>query len=215
MTQAEREDPTPAQRWGAALRAAQLARGVPSKSLAAAIGVNPGSVSALRRGLKLPLMETAHRIAEALVTPSLELLAAALRTTRCEVCDRDFIESHRGGYSQKWCSWNCEWTGRYRRRLRISRDDAHERTALWRNVAERRQVAVDAMCRTCEPLGTCKDGGCPLRPVSPLPLVGRVRVPVAARGTIRREDTPERAQHRRAQRAEWARMKRARVETAA
>lgn len=32
------------------------------------------------------------------------------------------------------------------------------------------QMAVDAMCAGCEPLGVCRDGDCALRPVSPLPL---------------------------------------------
>ena len=37
-------------------------------------------------------------------------------------------------------------------------------------------AAIDAMCRSCEPEGTCRDEACALRPVSPLPLArGEVR----------------------------------------
>lgn len=32
------------------------------------------------------------------------------------------------------------------------------------------QEAVDAMCAGCEPSGVCREGDCPLRPVSPFPL---------------------------------------------
>lgn len=48
------------------------------------------------------------------------------------------------------------------------------------------QSAVDAMCADCEPLGVCRDGGCALRAVSPLPLAldgsKRGDVPVEALG---------------------------------
>lgn len=39
-----------------------------------------------------------------------------------------------------------------------------------RHLATHRQ-AVEAMCRGCEPEGRCRDAGCALRPVSPLPLI--------------------------------------------
>ena len=184
---------TPAQRWGAALRAAQEARGVPTRALAEATGLGASLISQLRRGRQVPMMDTAHRIAEALVDPGLEMLAARLRTKRCAVCGRDYVESHRGGYAQLWCSWPCEWTGRYRRRAGIAGSDRVARAALWQGLAGRRQALIDLMCRRCEPTGTCKDAGCPLRPASPFALVRGGPVPIAERGATRRVRRPARA----------------------
>jgi hypothetical protein len=162
----------------------------------------------------MPLMETAHRIAEALVTPSLESLAARLRTAQCEVCGRDFIESHRGGYRQKWCSQRCEWTGRQRRREQVRRDDMTERSTFWMNQTKRKQAAIDEMCWTCEPSGTCKVPTCALRSESPHPLVTSGSVPVAAVGRIVRPDTPERAAYRRARHAAAERRRKGKEQAA-
>lgn len=51
-------------------------------------------------------------------------------------------------------------------RLRDARINARRR----QGPVEAYVAAVDTFCRSCEPEGRCRDGTCPLRPVSPLPL---------------------------------------------
>ena len=53
---------------------------------------------------------------------------------------------------------------------------------------------IDAMCRDCEPAGTCRTVECPLRPVSPLPLQA-----TDVRGPVRPAEGPWGPTHREAQ----------------
>lgn len=104
----------------------------------------------------------------------------------------------------------------------FGRTSPHSRTR--RAVAERdrHMLAVEAFCNGCEPEGVCRDAGCPLRPVSPLPLRAArpVAMPTKALGRwghpgarevhaedVRRrhaEDPEWRERTRRATTAQWA-----------
>lgn len=57
--------------------------------------------------------------------------------------------------------------GRYVRTESRSR----QRVDVQGRVLDDHRAAVAAMCASCEPEGRCRDAGCALRPVSPLPLV--------------------------------------------
>lgn len=48
----------------------------------------------------------------------------------------------------------------------------HEKFARAQRRIDGYAEAIDTMCRTCEPEGLCRDGECPLRAFSPLPLAG-------------------------------------------
>jgi hypothetical protein len=155
-------------------------------------------------------MEQASRYAEALMAPHLVSLCASLRTKECEVCGSSYVEDHNGGLAQRWCSDNCRWVGRGREKAQKGRDETQRRYDLWARRARKLAKAVGAMCRGCEPEGACRQADCPLRPVSPLPLVGDVSVPLATRGSVRHPaDHPLRAVRLRESKAAWARAKRA------
>lgn len=201
---------TPAKRWGNELTAVMQARQIPCKALAAAMGKSMSSVSQARSGQYLPSVAQAAQYAEALLAPHLQELCADLRKKRCEVCGRMFVEDHHGGLRQFWCSESCKHVGRARARAGKTATDTKLRYDLWQRRAKQRQTLIDRMCWTCEPEGGCRDGRCPLRPASPLPLVDVRDVGVAEKGSVRLDAAdPRRRKRQQERQREWLRSRRA------
>jgi hypothetical protein len=168
------------------------------------------SVTQMRTGRYLPSMRKASQVAEALEAPELLHLRAELGKRACEVCGRQYIEDHRGGYGQRWCSRACRDVGRKREKSAESRAYTLKRYDRWRRLALYRQGLIDTMCRSCEPDGACRQADCALRPGSPLPLLESEDVGVAAKGTVRLPPgSVLRGELTRARKAAWARRKRA------
>lgn len=199
----------PAVEWGRALRHVMTHDSVPVKKLAAALGVNPAIVSQYRQGHQLPRVARAAEIADALMAPHLLALCTKLRTIACEECGTEFVRDQRGGHLKRWCSKQC--SDRYRTRVIYANDRrwTGKRYDTWKRKAEKLQASVNAMCRACEPEGACRDSGCELRSVSPLPLIEVRPVPRAEKGTIRRGPGAAQQEHRREYNREWMRRKRA------
>lgn len=197
--------------FGRSLKAVMQERRVPCKELAAVTGKSMSSITQARAGRFMPSIAYAVVLSEALHAPELLALCAKLRTRTCELCEREYVSMHRGGYPQRWCSVQCRDTGRARESGEFDKAWRLLRYDRWKRLAVKRQGAVDAMCWDCEPEGACRTSGCPLRPVSPLPLIGAIRVPQAARGTVRlAADDPRRAIRRRARQAVYSREARRR-----
>lgn len=152
------------------LRRALVAYGVKQVELAASLGVRPTTVSEWCRGVRFPSMAQADGIAESL--PGLAHIVIAAHTVECIVCGRTTVHG-KGNSRARYCGSDCKATDHSRRRREGSRDVG----IVARHRLAQHQAAVLAMCRACEPEGMCRDAGCALRPVSPLPLAdGRLRV---------------------------------------
>lgn len=154
-----------ARRWGNELRKAVGARGYSQRRLAADIGISRSRIGNWACGDSLPSVETASRIADLLMWPSLVDLARAGREKTCDACGRVFTVETPS--PQRYCSTDCR---RFKAKSREARRD------LTRAVLERRanryRDAVAAMCAGCEPSGLCRTAECPLQVagVSPLPI---------------------------------------------
>lgn len=175
-----------AQAFGAELVRACRARGVTFNELARSIGIGRTALDHYRSGSVLPKTATATAMAQALDWPQLRELIAQARTFVCARpgCSRTF--RNEGGGPRRYCSGSCvrmaEAQRNASRRLRQAahKDDGRVRaaaTAQLRSaarIADERAVmaetAIAAMCASCEPDGLCRDGDCPLRAFSPLPL---------------------------------------------
>lgn len=155
-------------RFGAELTKAMKARGVGQKTLGSQLGVASSNVASWRVGNNLPRLETAQRLASGLSAPILVEIVLQARTGVCEVDGRSF--TNQGGGAKRFCSQECRDVG-----AKLRSGGGVQGRAI---VAERRlrdhMVAVEAMCRGCEPEGLCRDMECALRPVSPLPMASRI-----------------------------------------
>lgn len=136
--------------------------------LAAALGLQSSSIIAQwRTGNTLPTAARAKVVAEVLEWPRLYQIAEAARIGTCArpSCGKTFINE--GGGPRVYCSDRCRTIMQGVDGVESGRRD---RDTLYRDREELRG-AVRAMCLRCEPKGLCQDEGCPLRPVSPLPLL--------------------------------------------
>lgn len=167
---------TPAQVWGAALQRAMDRRGVTQTALAAEALVSQDGIRRWRYGRVLPSIDSAARMAEALMDDRLLRLAIEARTRTCIECDRTFVMPHQNGPRfGRWCSDRC------RQRKHESRQRATEARGRRRSEREERngrelafyRDRVARYCGECEPAGVCLVADCALRDVSPLPLVAR------------------------------------------
>lgn len=151
--------------FGVALAAAIAARRYPKRRLAADARVTRSAIANYLAGLNLPTMQTARRLADVLDRP--ELLDVMART-REYVCPIDQVRFTFNGQSRRtYCSPECQRVAeklRSGKPRRQAADAAIRRLALFTG-------AVGAMCRECQPDGACVTPDCPLRSVSPLPLV--------------------------------------------
>lgn len=186
-----------ARRFGVELRKAMVKRQVGQHRLAAAAGVASSAVANWKAGGNLPTLGTAIRLTESLDWPRLAEIVRDARRSACIQCGRTFLNE--GGRPKLYCSAECRETGARRREGKVAgRRDAIAllQSELLRVDPVRKQSvgkaltlleadksveridrlgmhrdAVAAMCSTCEPLGYCRTPDCPLRSVSPLPLL--------------------------------------------
>jgi DNA-binding XRE family transcriptional regulator len=198
-----------------------------------AAGVSRSSVVEFRNGRNLPTLEVALRIAEALNEPRLAEIVRKARTLECTRCGRPYVNER--GFPKRYCSAACRTlgqpVGRKRRTdaesavmilrgemLRIGAvrkqqigraltllDDFHapEKEAL--AAVDAYQDAIAGMCAACEPDGLCRTAECPLRGVSPLPLISNDVDVESARKPLGRWGRPElRAAHSQAMRERHA-----------
>lgn len=161
---------SPAARYGRMLCRTIRTRRVLQADVARAIGAEQSSVSAWMKGQKLPQIEFCMALAEVLDFEPLLSYALKLRTKTCPIDGREFVDM---GKQRKalYCSARCAKTAHARRHREQNADSIKiDRASL----AIHRE-AVGAYCRECEPRGVCQTPECPLRSVSPLPVVGRVK----------------------------------------
>lgn len=158
-------------RWSAEMRRRQDKAGITSVDLARLSGMDKGMVSRYRCGDSLPRVGRAAILAEILDAPMLLSLCVELRTKTCEECDATFVSDGRGGNEKRWCSKECGDRYRVRVRYPSERHWNGQRYDTWKRIAQKLRTSVEAMCRACEPDATCRDSVCPLRNVSPFPLV--------------------------------------------
>ncbi|MBA3875618.1 MAG: hypothetical protein C0498_01555 [Anaerolinea sp.] len=141
------------------LTAAIAARGTSHTQVGEALGVSRQRVREWTTGA-LPTVANAARLAEALADESLLVICREARTRACLSCGRSFLAENR---RRRFCGPVC---GSINLALR-----GRVKTA---SLGERRlgllEGAVESFCVACEPALVCRDAGCPLRPVSPLPL---------------------------------------------
>ena len=161
--------------FGSMLRQQMAYQGMTVATLAAASGVGKTTINALRRGDRLPLLASAARLADALLAPSLLRYVTQQRTATCADCGRSFVFDAVGGKPRIYCSERCQkvsWNRAKRKRVRLQWTRTHTR---WSRKYHRAQEAIDAMCNECVDWeGVCRTAKCPLRSVSPLPLVVEV-----------------------------------------
>lgn len=159
--------------------------------------VASSAVANWKTGGNLPTLAVAIRLSETLDWPKLAEIVRDARRAQCQQCGRVFLNE--GGAPKLYCSGSCRDEAARRREGKVAgRRDAIAilRGELFRVGAVRKQSigkaltlldadkaveridrlgmhreAVAAMCNTCEPLGYCRTPDCPLRAVSPLPLL--------------------------------------------
>lgn len=145
-------------RLGDRIRQRCAERGVSSVYLAKRLGVSDTQVRYWWNGNYIPPLDMAERLSELLDDQRILALTVAARQGRCPVCDRPFERQQKS--KRVYCSTKCQVRANYR-------------TYPDERKFDPRQVAIDAMCKSCEPEGTCHDGSCALRPYSPLLVVYR------------------------------------------
>lgn len=178
-----------ARRFAAELARALHVRGITKNELGRASGVGHTAIDHYANAAVLPRTMTARAIADALAWPRLFEIVQLSRQGVCKLalCRKPFTNN--GGARKLYCSYQCRDVAE---KLRLSKTRAAARTrgadarteraardnlrGVIREVREERdelRIAVEAMCRSCEPGGVCQTYDCPLRPVSPLPLNDR------------------------------------------
>lgn len=186
-----------ARRFGVELRKAMVKRQVGQRRVAEFAQVASSAVSNWKAGGNLPTLAVAIRVAETLDWPKLAEIVRDARRAECRQCGRSFLNE--GGAPKLYCSSECRDQVAKGRAGVLS--DRHEAITLLRGEllrvgpARKQSIgkaltlldadraferidrlgmhrdAVAAMCETCEPLGYCRTADCPLRSVSPLPLL--------------------------------------------
>jgi transcriptional regulator with XRE-family HTH domain len=155
-------------KFALAFTAALASTGMSKRELASRLTGNRSSRSSIQlwaRGQSLPTIENARRLDEILGT-ELEQLIIDSRLVECQNgCGRTVIV--RGNAARtRYCGPDCaKQAAKVRTGLMPKRDTIMRRLGL-------HQGAVRDYCGACEPEGVCRTADCPLRPVSPLPLVG-------------------------------------------
>jgi hypothetical protein len=128
------------------------------------------SLKKYKRGVHLPTMESAAKLADALKWPALSEAAKLQQTCEAEDCERTFWVNNRA--KRRFCTRACS-TRTYR--LNVLRPDGKKRvkSEYLRKTHQLalHEEAVRLFCISC--VGSdyiCPDAECPLRPVSPMPL---------------------------------------------
>lgn len=154
-----------AHRFGAALLAARRRRKIGKRAIAIQTGISRNALTEYERGRILPQFASACRIADALGDENLVVVARECRTLPCAICAKPFLND--AAANRRYCSEACKDVDRKKRVGVVPR---HSSVRLERELALYRP-AVAAMCQQCEPSGACRTADCPLRIVSPFPLV--------------------------------------------
>lgn len=157
------------------LRRAMKARGFTQTALGRQTGYGSSNLSPAIAGRRLPSPEVVVRLAEALDWPALVERAIEERTSRCVLCGATFVRPA-PGKRRVYCGRNCRRAAQARQSRDWRRTRTLTETRLTKDRLALHQEAVAAFCRQCEPEGQCRDAGCLLRPVSPLPMAVSRRV---------------------------------------
>lgn len=155
-----------AQRFGRALLKARRKRGIGKRRISEQTGISRNSLTYYEQGKVLPRFTQAMRIAQALGDEDLAGVVRECRTLPCAGCGQPFIND--GQVNTRYCKPSCQTYEQKKRSLRPTRlmaDKSVREAGILR-------TAVAAMCISCEPAGACRTADCPLRIVSPLPLIG-------------------------------------------
>lgn len=123
-------------------------------------------------GASYPDHPTVVVLADHLDWPQLVERSIADRTGTCEACSGPAF-TIRGSAPPRFCGTRCRRRASDRRKY--GRVLTQDRKVL-RYRLEEHVEAVRAYCRACEPEGLCRDDGCALRSVSPLPFVALVQL---------------------------------------
>lgn len=182
-----------ARRFGAELDRAMRTRKVGRRTLAKATGNGESTIVHWRSGQGMPRLENAERLAESLGWERLAIIARSSRVGECATCGKAFVNE--GGGPKLYCSPQCR---KVKAKMRLG-TPVRERAVVAERRLQDHRAAVEAMCMSCEPEGMCHQDDCPLRTVSPLPLMvdhrREVRVARPAPGPY---GTPENAARTRA-----------------
>lgn len=155
-----------------ALTEAMTARGMTAVALAEDMGSNVSTISDWKRGRRLPGMENAHALAEALDWPALSRLAMKARTRTCPVCEAAFVIRSKATRHGAFCSKACRAAAAYRRLYGTAKE--HDGRVA-RNRLTMYQDAVLAFCTSCTARTLlCTQPECELRSVSPARLDRRM-----------------------------------------
>lgn len=188
-------------KFALAFTAALANTGISKRELASRLTGRRSSRSSIQlwaKGQSLPTVETARRLDEILGT-ELEQLIIESRRVECQNgCGRTVIV--RGNAARtRYCSPSCaKQAGKVRTGLMPKRDTLLRRLGL-------HQEAVAAYCAECEPDGICRTATCPLRSVSPFPLLGTGRPPVRHQA-LAIDGLETRRRVGEASRSSWARL---------
>ena len=161
------------------LRTAMKRAGYDQKTLAIEVGMSRWAVGCWVNGRTMPKGEVAARLAEVLDAPDLVGLTLDARRRVCAWCQGAYQATEKLTVA-RFCTKECRvawwhWERSQQAGERRLDNLVQTRTEVDRLRHERRTLtsAIDAMCRACEWDGVCKDAGCALRDVSPLPLAKR------------------------------------------
>jgi transcriptional regulator with XRE-family HTH domain len=91
-------------------------RGMTIEQLAAMLGVNVSTVSRWRRD-RMPLIEHADRLADALARPHLLTLVIRARSRDCEECGAAYVTNSRIHTRRRFCGPACQERSWYHRKL--------------------------------------------------------------------------------------------------
>lgn len=156
-------------------KAALRQRGISASDLARAVGVIPDTMFRTLRGEQAGSIELWNRITEELGRPDLMEIVLKNFERTCRVCMAtyyDYVIRRVGSKRERMtCSKVCgdTWAKRAKRTAN-ERASGRDLTMMRRKV-ERYDAAVVAFCRSCEPLGVCRNEDCELRTISPLPFI--------------------------------------------
>jgi transcriptional regulator with XRE-family HTH domain len=161
------------QRIGLAITTALAENRMSMTALAREVGMSPDGVSRSARGLRVPTLETAVRMAEVLGEPAIVSAVIAARGKRCATCDAAFVDTDRANKS-RCCSDRCAATRYNREKRDLRRAEQQGTIRLFRNRLTSHQKAVRAFCMACTGRTMlCQQPSCELRPVSPARLERR------------------------------------------
>jgi transcriptional regulator with XRE-family HTH domain len=155
-----------AQKFALALRTAMTQSGIGVLQLSALTGIHNTTLSGYRNAHRVPDLPRADRLAEVLDSPKLRDVVRQTFERKCIRCSKTFLTDGRNISRRRFCGRTC--------RTMTAREHTGRPTPKFEKlgpVVKRLEMAVAEFCGGCEPEGVCRDSGCALRAVSPLPLI--------------------------------------------